>query len=348
MINTPFLFIFVLLILIRSLIMASAPTTKSYYDTCDLAPLYSPEFSYSVPKAVVTSFFEGNAFGREVKYSPEEQTRLREDINAIFWKIMAENPEKGKVAVITAGSPGAGKTILLRRLLQTEKGEGHHFAYDDPDDVCLREMERTYQQELKEKLDPLKDLPEEERIALERQIRQDLYNKWRPGSNAAAHIILAHLIRENYSFYFGSTSSSPMTANSFDYLKKLRYRIHLVHVSAEDSVRWESIRERDKHFVQTTEEDIVEKGKLVPQRISDTYLKFADRIDFYYREKRDSEAVLGATWIRGSNQETPGDLTIQDLTAYASLVKVHNAIVGSLPDSERLLWEASVGKASKL
>jgi hypothetical protein len=54
----------------------------------------------------------------------------------------------------------------------------------------------------------------------------------------------------------------------------------LIHVSAPDDVRWGSIQERDKTFVQTTEQDIKEKWLLLPQRINDTFLKYADRLSF--------------------------------------------------------------------
>src|SRR5205085_8823258 len=94
----------------------------------------------------------------------------------------------------------------------------------------------------------------------QKTIRQELYNKWRPGSNAATHLILAHLIRQQYAFYFGTTASSPSTGKFLEFLKSKGYTIKLLHLTAPDDVRWASVQERDKIFVQTTEEDIRDKG----------------------------------------------------------------------------------------
>lgn len=321
---------------------------NSMNDVCDLDLIYNEKFKYSIPRNVLTTFLEGNAFGRDVKYSPNEQDRLHRDINLLYAKIMSESPTKGNTAVITAGAPGAGKTILLKSLFESETLEGRHFAYDDPDDVCLKGMENTYLSELNVRLNELSNAEGEGRLSKEKEIRLEMYNKWRAGSNAAAHIILANLIRDNYSFYFGSTSSSPMTALSFDYLTNRGYSIHLIHISAEDSVRWASVRERDKDFVQTTEEDIVDKGRMVPERINDTYLKFADRIDFYYRPSLESDAQIAAVWIRDkTTSDSFGDLIIKNEDAYETLVKLHDKISETLQNSELLFWKNSVGTASK-
>ena len=50
---------------------------------------------------------------------------------------------------------------------------------------------------------------------------------------------------------------------------------------APDDVRWACVKQRDKTFAQTTEQDVIEKGLLLPQRINDMFLAYADRIDFY-------------------------------------------------------------------
>lgn len=70
-------------------------------------------------------------------------------------------------------------------------------------------------------------------------------------------------------------------------------------MTASDAVRWGSIIARDKQFVQTTEADIRDKGKMFPQRIRDTYLKYADEIEFYYRDAVDQNAILAGKWKDG-------------------------------------------------
>ena len=68
-----------------------------------------------VKEKVVKSFYDGNSFGKEEPYSPEDKKKLEEDINTIYGNILAENPVKEKVAYISAGAPGAGKTTVMRQ-----------------------------------------------------------------------------------------------------------------------------------------------------------------------------------------------------------------------------------------
>lgn len=284
--------------LLASLILFSS-------DVCDLSRLYNDQYQYSLPQPVLESFLSGKAFDHPEFYTLEESENLLADIREIYRHILAKNPVKEKRAVITAGAPGAGKTVKLRQDLEAHRGR---FAYVCPDDVCLQNMRRTYGTEAS-------------------------YTKWRPGSNGAAHLIVGNLIREGYGLYFGSTSTSPNTCNFFAFLKAQGYKIRLIHVTAPDAVRWASIQERDKTFVQTMEQDVREKGLLLPQRIRDTYLKFADEIEFYYREAVNQDAVLVACW----RSETDA-LQVHDKEKYENLKAVHNQAVKVLSRPE-LLWK---------
>lgn len=242
-------------------------SSKTSFDVCDFKHIYKPDFKYSFPEKDLRDLFSGIGFGRTVSYDSDESKNLREDINALYQQILSENPAKEKIAIITAGAPGAGKTHLLRQDREQLLRQGKTYAYICPDDVCLLNQTKTYVADIKAGKD-----------------KKDCYNKWRPASNAATHFILANLIREKYSFYFGSTSTSPFTYKFFDFLKSQGYRIRLLHVTAPDDLRWKSIQERDKTFVQTTEADVKDKGILLPERINDTFFKYADEIEFYYRD----------------------------------------------------------------
>lgn len=299
--------------------------STSTIDPTDLRLIYNDQFKYCVPESFVQKCLDGNEFGRKELYPEETKENLKTDIRRIHSSIIEKNPIKEKLAVFTAGGPGVGKTTLMRRYLSEAAAEGKIFAYVDPDDVCLRNMNETWGKKPKDTF-------------LEKKAA---YDEMRPGSNGAAHVILANLIREQYAFYFGMTASSPMTANTFKWLKEQGYRIHLIHVTAPGSVCWQSIQERDKTFVQTTEEDTIQKGKLVPQRIHDTYLKYADQIDFYYRDAFSEEARLAAKWIRTDGEQAKGVLTVTDQTAYESLKKTHNEVCKEL-GREDILWERSV------
>ena len=248
---------------------------------------------------------------------------------------MATNPVKESLAIITAGAPGAGKTIKLKQDLEANAHEGKNYAYVCPDDVCLKNQTRTYVADIASGNESM-------------AARQNAYNKWRPGSNAATHLILGNLIREKYAFYFGSTSSGPATGKFFEFLKAQGYTIRLIHISAPDDVRWSSIQERDKTFVQTTEQDVKEKGLLFPQRINDTYLKYADQIEFYYRGDVKQDAVLAARWLRNEDvSEFAGTLQILEPKQYERIKSVHDTAVGVLQKPE-LFWKDAVESKSKI
>lgn len=303
------------------------------YDVCNTNLIYEGEggYNYSLPKDTLVSYLSGKAFDNPQAYSQLESSYLREDINDLFQKIISRNPVREKVAVITAGAPGAGKTIKLRQDLEANGGQ---FAYICPDDVCLKNQTRTYGVDI-------------EHVDGSKEAYQAAYNKWRPGSNAATHLILGNLIRENYAFYFGSTSTSPFTYKFFDFLKKQGYKIRLLHITAPDKVRWESIKERDKTFVQTTEQDVQEKGLLLPQRIMDTFLAYADEIEFYYRDGLKEDAKLAAKWVRISDSEVCGTLQVLSSSLYEQIKSAHDAALKVLQRAD-LKWEQTVEKNSKI
>lgn len=298
-------------------------------DVLDFGLIYNDSFSYSMPRPIVESFLSGKAFDNPVPYTPEESANLREDIYDIYNAILADHPHQENIAIMTAGAPGAGKTWKMRQDIAAKKAQGIFYAYIDPDDVCLKSQTRTYLAEIQSGDNTL-------------TARTQAYTKWRPGSNAATHLILGNLIRKNLGFYFGTTSTGPATGKSFAFLKQQGYRIRLLHISAPDDVRWESIKERDKSFVQTTEADVREKGLLLPQRIADAYLKYADEIEFYYRDEVKKDALIAAKWLRSQEEGSPaGSLEIIDLNLYEKIKSLHNEAVKGLgrPD---LLWELTV------
>ncbi len=305
----------------------------SSYDVCDTSLIYDKSgsgFEYSLPKKILEEFLSGVGFDNQTPYTAAELENLKMDIREIFQNILKRQPEKREIAVITAGAPGSGKTTKMRQELGERK-----VAYICPDDVCLKNQVRTWKSDI-------------DKGNGSKESHQAAYNKWRPGSNAAAHFVLAHLIREKYSFYFGSTSSGPATGKFFEFLKKQGYQIKLIHVVAPDDVRWQSILKRDQTFVQTTEQDVKEKGLLLPQRIMDTYLKYADEIDFCYRDGVEKDAELAATWTRNPpSSDTLGVLKIISMPLYDQIKEIHNAAAKSLQRPD-LLWEASLEKNSKI
>jgi hypothetical protein len=319
----------------KDTLMEDNMSTQVSSNVCNLSLIYTESYQYSLPQKILEGFLTGKAFDNPDVYTGEESEKLYHDINELYQNILAANPAKENLAIITAGAPGAGKTVKLRQDLEANAKNGKNYAYICPDDVCLKNQTRTY----------IADIASgDESMAA----RQNAYNKWRPGSNAATHLILGNLIREKFAFYFGSTSSGPATGKFFEFLKMQGYIIRLIHVSAPDDVRWGSIQERDKTFVQTTEQDVKEKGLLLPQRINDTYLKYADEIEFYYRGEVKQDALLAARWVRNEDtSEFAGTLQILDPKQYEQIKSVHNAAVELLNKPE-LCWEDAVEAKSKI
>ena len=154
------------------------------HQVCNIDLLYGDEYSYSLPREALETFLSGKAFDNKELYTEEETRLMWQDITDLYDKIIGNNPMKAPLAVMTAGAPGAGKTIKLKQELEELEGE---YAYVCPDDVCLKNQEQTF----------LADL---ERSDKSPKSRKALYDKWRPASNAMTHLLLGHLIRENYAF----------------------------------------------------------------------------------------------------------------------------------------------------
>lgn len=352
----------------------------------DLNLIYNPKgFNYSLKKEFIEKFLVGQGFDYKGTYLPHEVQNLKLDMFEIYKRILSSQPDKEKVAIITAGGPGVGKTTKLRQHLEANRLANKKFAYICPDDVCLKNMTNTFTAELNhsEALLDARRKPYENslpkanynatnlpfsindinpvvaqkavesykaNLALKNEsleTRKKLYDKWRPGSNAANHIILANIIREGFAFYFGTTASSPPTKLFFEFLKNQGYKIKLIHVSSPADVCWDSIIERDKTFVQTTELDVIEKAKLVPQRINDTYLAFADEIEFYYRSAVNENAVFAANWVANKDKTSDkiGTLRVINYSCYQKIKAIHNYTAALLKKPD-LDWNTSVEKRS--
>ena len=297
----------------------------STIDLFNLDAIYNAQYSYSLPRKVLEGFGKGLGFPENtVEYTPAEIEALKADIQEIWTRISSRELSLSKEIILTAGAPGVGKTTLIRGLWENQDGN-LVLAYTCPDDVCLKEMRRTYGVMVAQD-----NSPEGQRKA---------YNKWRAASNYAHHLITAHLIRQHRSFFFGTTASGDKTGNFLEFLKKNGYLIEILHVTAPDQVRFDSNAKRDQTFIQTTDQDVLNKQLLVHQRIQDTFLKYADRINFYFRKGVDQAPILAATWIRQENGK--GKLEIFDEKVYQELRDLHDHVCDGMKKPE-LKWANTV------
>lgn len=307
-----------------------------FVDLMDLDYIYNQEFSFSLPRSFLESYISGSAFGGKKMYTIEDKEKIAIDLICWYEEILNHNPapEQKKEAVLTAGGPGAGKTRLMRQKLSEEERRGKYYAYLDPDDQFLREKStQTYQAQVNKGNNTYSELFQ-------------AYEDWRAASNGATQIALARLIREDYSFFYGTTSTSDQTWKFLDFLKSRGYTVKILHVTAPDDVREKSVQLSNEEFVHVTPQDVKEKGLLLPQRINDTFLKYADKIEFYYRAGAGEDALLGATWTRNS-QTTQGVLKVVDEKAFDEIKKIHREQSRVLTKGEdELFWERSLMQAS--
>lgn len=262
-------------------------------------------------------------------YTDEEISRLYVDIKNIYDAIIAKNPIQDRLAVITAGAPGSGKTFKLWQELGGELKRGKTYAYMCAEDVCLRGLTTTY-------------IADIEAGGKSKSAVATAHQKWRLAADRATELILMHLIKLNYAFYLGSTSTAPQTTVFFQLLKDSGYTIKLIHISASGAVRRASIEKKDEYFVQTAESRVTEEALLLPQRINDTFLEFADQIEFHLREDVSADPVLAARWSKnGDSSSFAGTLQIVNATRYEKIKAIHNAAVFVL-DRPELQWEATI------
>lgn len=297
----------------------------SAIDLFNMDLIYNPEYSYSLPRTVLETFGKGLGFDNKVEYTSAEIEDLKFDILDIWGRIQSRKIAKTQEIILTAGAPGVGKTVLERGMWESQDEASPVFAYIDPDDVCLKEMTRTYKAMVAQDSSP--------------EGRKKAYDKWRAGSNYAHHLITAHLVRQKASFFFGTTASGDKTYLFLNFLKKNGYNIRILHVSAPDQVRFDSIAKRDHVFIQTSDQDVLNKQLLVHERIQDTFLKYADRIDFYLRKGVDDSAILTATWKK--KEEGKGNLTVFNDQVYTEMHNLHDKVCEGMKKPQ-LKWENTV------
>jgi predicted ABC-type ATPase len=273
------------MIVFRNLFLGALVTLLSLslladVDQPDLSEIYNEKFQYALPKKMLIDWFDGRGFDELATYSDEEKQFILELAKQL--KLVVSKTKPLKLAVITAGAPGAGKTALIESIIEAASVP---YAYIDPND----QLKIIYTQLI------VRGVLEPE-VLLNPKGKQEQYTKWRPASNFIAHWGIAHAVKDGKPFYFGSTSASVNTKKTFKYLKDKGYELELVHVTAPGDVCVASVAHRDKLFYQTTPADVENKGKEVMERATDTFFIYPDKVSFYWRDAVKSDAKLAAVW----------------------------------------------------
>lgn len=220
-------------------------------------------------------------------YNEKELDAIKQDLEALvkfsFNKIPSYiDASTSPIYIATAGGPGSAKSTTLETFLRSNNLM-KQTVYADPDAVSLRHMNYTYRESL-----TYFDFAtaSSNHIAL-----KNAYDKWRGASNYINHEIMQlafggeYGTDAKYSIAHGSTSTSPHIGSLYQRIKARGYRITLLLCYSNDETKIQSIanREREQGFVQCDPNDVVEKGKMFPERF-DVYFQYANELFFYWND----------------------------------------------------------------
>ncbi|MCY4044128.1 MAG: zeta toxin family protein [Cellvibrionales bacterium] len=283
----------------NTLLLLGAVSCLSSASFLDVSTIYTKEFTYVIPQAQMKLWLDGGGYKETVSYSVDEKRLIETLAKELIDRVNGAKQER--LAIITAGAPGAGKSTLTEQILDKS------MVVIDPS----HQLKMIYYKLITSgKLNP--------EVLLEQHGKEAQLIKWRPASNYVAHLGLAHAIKNGKAFYFGSCSAGAETPKFYEFLKREGYTVEVVHVSSPKSVRLASITERNKLFYQSLPWDVAKKAAEVVNRIADTFLSKADKVSFYWRGGITSNAGLASEW---SKKE--GTMKIAESDAYSQIKKQH-------------------------
>jgi hypothetical protein len=144
------------------------------------------------------------------------------------------------------------------------------------------------------------------------------YNHWREASICLADFALAIGLNEGKRIAFGTTMTSPFASKVLTNIRDVYHRsITMLHVTSPDNVRMatEHLR-REGGIVQCTDVDLIEKGKMLFDRLED-FVAICQRIDFLVRLGAKDAPILAARWENSH-------IEVIDYLAYEFIKAEHN------------------------
>lgn len=248
-----------------------------------LSSFFAPLHASLVPSSVMDSYLKG--------YSSEEMRQIQIDLKNIH-EMLTFGHKTHKQYIATAGGPGASKTTILETYLREDSENISHFVYVDPDQRGLKYMINTY-------LSDLSNYHISQNPSLQ-VLLKGAYGKWRGASNFIANSILNDAFSKSLSIAHGSTSTAPTMDSFYRSLKDKDYEITLLLCVSPDSNRIKAAKHRadTQSFVQSTEEDVIQKGKLFFERFP-VYFKWADKIEFFWVDNFTTAPKKAAIYRRG-------------------------------------------------
>lgn len=239
-------------------------------------------------------FFTPQMISSHLKsYSEEEILEIKKDLNVVR-DICLENIQntENKFYLATAGAPGARKTTILERFVSMHP-EYQKGVYLDPDPRALKFMVHTYYAKSLNYLTISSSNNYDD-------ILKNAYEKWRPGSNYIALVLLEEAFEAGSSVIHGTTSTGGHIPDFLARLKENNYEIILLLCSCPEEVRYEAINYRNRviRFYQSSPEDAIAKGILFPQKM-ESYFAYADKMYFFWSDSLFANERLAGVWSNG-------------------------------------------------
>lgn len=267
----------------------------------------------SASELISSAFVAGNLNG----YTELENQLILDDLNNIrqlCFRDTSPAKEAERIYVATAGGPGASKSTILETYLHAHS----NFVYADPDQQALRYMINTY-------------LKGRNNFTISKASNyQDVlasgYEKWRGASNYIACTIMNEAFSKGYNIAHGTTSTAKQVTGLYEKLKACHYKIVLLLCGSTDQNRVGAINHRaaTQGFVQSSEQDTLDKGKAFPERFPD-YFKYGDEIHLYWTETFSKGSALAAIYDTKSKS-----LTIKNQDALDRFIRQYPTVVAHL------------------
>lgn len=237
--------------------------------------------SYPYPEKTVKDWSNGIGFGRKVEYTPEERELLDQEIASWREHFIHEINWAYSLKAYTPSFLFPYVNEATNKVVNYFKSKG--FLQEKENWVILSAGapgagKSALLESIRERF-PLID---------PKAILNNRDEKWRPAAHYLALYWAAYCVSHKSSFYFAGAVHRP---DVYNYFKDHGFKIKVIYLSAPDKGR---------------NPDAL--------RINDTFLKYADQIEFYYRTEGD--AIHSATW-------RDKKLTISDRQNYDALVDLH-------------------------
>ena len=249
-------------------------------------PLFGGEYVFFSPEAVQSHLRDYNALE---KRAVEQDLAI---VRAACERGGKEDSFSSPVYLATAGAPGARKSTILERFLESH-GEFANLPYYDPDQRGLKFMVHTY---YAQSLSAANITKYNDYM----YARKAAYTKWRGASNYIALTLLEEAFSQKRSVAHGTTSTGAHIPCFLQKVKNAGYEVVLLLCSCEDALKKQAIEYRNQvqKFYQSTPEDSLKKAKLFPERMS-AYFSYADTLHLFWSDDLETQERLAAIFSNG-------------------------------------------------